>query len=258
MDSVEYHGKRYVLVALVAVGGNDFMISVQDNVAEVQERIASAAVKSGRQPEDVTLVAVTKTVSPEKIQEALAAGIRHIGENRVQEAVAKAKEMKPGATWHLIGHLQRNKAKLAIQTFDMIHSLDSIRLAKALQKRAEEYDKTIKCLVQVNVTGETTKYGVSPDRLMSLLKKVSLLERLNVRGLMTIAPYTDNPELLRPVFRRLRELAREAEKLKLPGVNMTELSMGMSGDFEIAIEEGATMVRVGTAIFGARSRSETK
>lgn len=234
------------------------MTLIQHNVAVVQERIAAAAARSGRQPEDICLVAVTKTIAPEKIQEAVVAGIDHIGENRVQEAMTKVESISPEVTWHLVGHLQRNKAKTAIQIFDIIHSLDSIRLARTLQRRAEVLDKTIDCLLQVNVSGEKTKYGILPEQLTPLLKELSSLQCLHVRGLMTIAPYVDNPEEVRPVFRRLRELARDADKLKLPGISMEELSMGMSGDFEVAIEEGATMVRVGSAIFGSRNSQEPK
>ena len=234
------------------------MPSIENNVAVVQEKIAAAAARSGRRPEDVCLVAVTKTVPPEKIQAALAAGIEHMGESRIQEALSKVGIISPGPTWHLIGHLQRNKAKLAVQIFDFIHSVDSLRLGYTLQRRAEESKRTVDCLVQVNVAGERAKNGVSPAQLLPLLKKMSALSRLNVRGLMTIAPYVDNPEKVRPVFRQLRKLARETEKLKLPGIRMEELSMGMSGDFEVAIEEGATMIRVGTAIFGSRTDPATK
>lgn len=232
------------------------MTSISQNLALVQERIAAAAAKSGRRPEDICLVAVTKTVPPERIKEALAAGVQHIGENRVQEAAAKIESIPSGVTWHLIGHLQRNKAKQAIQIFDLIHSLDSLRLAKMLQKRAKELERTANCLVEVNVAGEESKHGIIPDQLLPLLRQVSLLPQLRVRGLMTVAPYVKDPEEVRPVFRQLREMAHEIDKLKLPGVSMKELSMGMSGDFEVAIEEGATMVRVGSAIFGARDYSE--
>jgi pyridoxal phosphate enzyme (YggS family) len=232
------------------------MTSISQNLALVQERIAAAAAKSGRRPEDICLVAVTKTVPPERIKEALAAGVQHIGENRVQEAAAKVESIPAGVTWHLIGHLQRNKAKQAIQIFDLIHSLDSLRLAKMLQKRAKELERTANCLVEVNVAGEESKHGIIPDQLLPLLRQVSLLPQLSVRGLMTVAPYVKDPEEVRPIFRQLREMAHEIDKLKLPGVSMEELSMGMSGDFEVAIEEGATMVRVGSAIFGARDYSE--
>lgn len=232
------------------------MTSISQNLALVQERIAAAAAKSGRRPEDICLVAVTKTVPPERIKEALAAGVQHIGENRVQEAAAKVESIPAGVTWHLIGHLQRNKAKQAIQIFDLIHSLDSLRLAKMLQKRAKELERTVNCLVEVNVAGEESKHGIIPDQLLPLLRQVSLLPQLSVRGLMTVAPYVKDPEEVRPIFRQLREMAHEIDKLKLPGVSMEELSMGMSGDFEVAIEEGATMVRVGSAIFGARDYSE--
>lgn len=226
---------------------------VADNVAAVRERIAEAAARSGRRPEDIRLIAVTKSISPEVIQEALAAGVRDLGENRVQEAVPKVEVLPSDCTWHLIGHLQTNKAKVAAETFCLIHSLDSLRLAQVLERRAAQVGKSVACLVEVNVAGEVSKHGISPDELVHFLSSVSTLEHISVRGLMTVAPYSHDPEEVRPVFRKLRDLACQAAELKLPRVNMTELSMGMSGDFEVAIEEGATMVRIGSAIFGARS-----
>ncbi|MDI3538325.1 MAG: dependent protein [Bacillota bacterium] len=227
------------------------MGTVADNVAAVRARVAKAAARSGRRPEDVRLIAVTKNVGPELIKEALAAGITDLGENRVQEAAGKV-PVFPEATWHLIGHLQTNKAKQAVRLFRLIHSLDSLRLAETLERRAEAEGCTVKCLVEVNVAGEATKHGVTPEELPGLLKAISAFQHIEVEGLMTVAPYVENPEEVRPVFRRLAELAREVSGLGLPRVNMTELSMGMSGDFEVAVEEGATMVRIGTAIFGPR------
>ncbi|MDI3522461.1 MAG: dependent protein [Bacillota bacterium] len=229
------------------------MGTVADNVAAVRERIAEAALRSGRRPEDIRLIAVTKTVSPEVIGQALAAGITDVGENRVQEALGKAPALPAGITWHLIGHLQTNKAKQAVQLFPWVHSLDSLHLAQALEKRAAAAGVRVKCLVEVNVAGEASKHGVRPEEALKLLEGVAALEHIEVRGLMTVAPYVTVPEEVRPVFRELAALARQAAELKLPQVTMTELSMGMSGDFEVAIEEGATMVRIGTAIFGRRS-----
>jgi pyridoxal phosphate enzyme (YggS family) len=231
------------------------MTLIQQNLSCIQEKIAAAAANSGRQLEDIHLVAVTKTIPAERIRQAIASGIKHIGENRVQEATSKAKLISEGVTWHLVGHLQRNKVKQAIQIFDLIHSLDSLRLAEMIEKRAQELDRTVNCLVQVNVAGEDTKYGLAPEQVIPLLKQISSLSHLNICGLMTVAPYVDNPEEVRPVFRHLREMAEETERLKLPRVSMNELSMGMSGDFEVAIEEGATMIRVGSAIFGDRDYS---
>ena len=228
------------------------MSFVKDNLVLVKEKIAAAAVKSGRRPEDICLVAVTKTIPLVQIEAAAAAGIKHIGESRIQEAKAKADDNFSELTWHLIGHLQRNKAKLALEIFDLIHSLDSLRLAHALQRRAEELDRTVDCLLQVNVAGEQSKYGILPDQLPSLLRELSSLSRLKVRGLMTIAPYAKDPEQVRPVFRSLRQLACDMRRSRLPRISLDELSMGMSADFEVAIEEGATLVRVGTAIFGHR------
>ena len=225
------------------------MPSIEDNIALLRDKIEAAAVRSGRRLEDIRIIAVTKTVPADKIDAAVAAGLEHIGESRVQVAACNKEIVAPGPMWHLIGHLQRNKAKHAIRLFDFIHSVDSWRLARALQRRAEEADLTVNCLVQVNISGEKTKYGVSPDQLVSLLKKISSLSRLNVHGLMTIAPYAEDPEEVRPIFRQLRQLAERVDKLALPRICMQELSMGMSGDFEPAIEEGATMVRIGSAIF---------
>lgn len=228
------------------------MGTVAENVAAVRERMAAAAARSGRRPEEIQLIAVTKTVSPEIVQEALAAGVTDLGENRVQEAAAKVAALPPGVTWHLIGHLQTNKVKQALPLFHLIHSLDSLRLAEALEKRAAAEGRVVDCLVEVNVAGEAQKYGVRPLDLPDYLKAVSALEHIRVKGLMTVAPYTADPEEVRPVFRELARLARTAAGLRLPRVSLTELSMGMSGDFEVAIEEGATMVRIGTAIFGPR------
>lgn len=196
---------------------------------------------------------MTKDVPAELVRVALEAGVRDVGENRVQEGVAKRAALAgefPSVDWHFIGHLQTNKAARAAENFDLIHSLDSPRLAEAISRSASR--RAVPVLIQVNVSGEGTKFGVPPGEVESLARAVSRLPGLELRGLMTIAPLTDDPETVRPVFRYLRELAGEVDRLRLPGVRMELLSMGMSQDYEVAVSEGATLVRIGTAIFGPR------
>ncbi len=220
-------------------------MSIRDNLERVRERIASACQRAGRSPDDVTLIGVTKTVGPEAVVEAYEAGLRDFGENRVQEAVAKIDTVAQRcveARWHMIGHLQKNKVKLAAGCFGIIHSVDSVRLGREISRR---YESRVPVLLEVNVAQDAAKFGFAPEEVAAALKEIAVLPHLDVRGLMTIAPITTNPEETRPTFRRLRELRDD--------LALTELSMGMSGDFEVAIEEGATMVRVGTAIFGSRN-----
>ncbi len=227
------------------------MSEVADNLALVRQRIAAACQRAGRDPSGVRLVAASKTVGPARIAEALAAGQKIFGENYVQEARGKAAEL-PGATWHFIGRLQTNKAAQAVKLFELIHSLDSARLAVELDRRARAAGKVQEVLIEVNLAGEETKAGVPEAELGDLVRRVSELANLELRGLMCLPPFFDQPERVRPYFirlRRLRDELRESSGLALP-----ELSMGMSGDFEAAIEEGATLVRVGTAIFGRRGR----
>ena len=220
-------------------------MSIAQNLTQVRERIEAACDRAGRAPGDVTLVGVSKGFPVEAIEEACAAGLGDLGENRVQEAAAKiealaARNVAP--RWHLIGHLQTNKAKTAADLFAIIHGIDSVRLARALSRRASE---RLPILLEVNVGQEARKFGFDPKEVASALSAIAALPNLDVRGLMTVAPQAVDPETVRPVFRCLREL-RDA-------VGLRELSMGMTGDFEVAIEEGATMVRVGRAIFGPRS-----
>jgi len=226
---------------------------ITDNLAKVRERVAAACRRAGRSPEDVRLIAISKTFPPELIRAASAAGLRHFGENRVQEAAAKRPALSDlTVTWHLVGHLQTNKAKLARELFHWIHSVDSQRLAARLDRVAASRDDRLPVLIEVNLSGEATKTGVAENEVVPLVEAVSRLETLEVRGLMVIPPWFEDPERVRPFFRRLRELAEEIESRQLSNVSMRELSMGMSHDFEVAIEEGATMVRLGTAIFGPR------
>jgi pyridoxal phosphate enzyme (YggS family) len=231
-------------------------VSIADNLARVRQRIADAARRAGRRPEDVALVAVTKTFPPEIIREAYAAGQRLFGENRVQEFAEKAPALTglPGIEFHLIGHLQSNKAAKAAQIFAGIDSVDSLHLAEKLNAAAEKTGKRLPVLIEINVGGEAAKSGVGPGspQLEALLAAAPRLEHLEFRGLMSIPPFTEDPEGAQPYFRTLRELRDQIAARKLPPVSMDVLSMGMSHDFDIAIEEGSTCVRVGTAIFGPR------
>jgi pyridoxal phosphate enzyme (YggS family) len=227
-----------------------------ENIASVQERIAAAALRSGRKPEDVTLMSVSKTFPPERIREAYAAGLRVFGENRVQEFAGKLAALRDlrAAEWHMIGHLQTNKAAQAAELFSHIDSVDSIRLARKLNSSASELDKKVSVLIEINIGGEAAKSGVGPDspELEGLLEAAPDLPSLEIRGLMTVPPYADDPEQSRPYFRKMRELFNQIASRKLPAVRMEVLSMGMSHDYEVAIEEGSTCVRIGTAIFGKR------
>jgi pyridoxal phosphate enzyme (YggS family) len=229
--------------------GSRIVDTIRERLAAVRRRIEAAAGRSGRAAASVTLVAVSKTMPVEAIREAVAAGVTILGENRVQEARDKIEALAGAVEWHLIGHLQTNKAKLAVGLFDRIHSLDSIRLAHELERHAGEAGRRVRCLVQVNVGGEEQKNGASESEVRPLLEAASRLPHILVEGLMAIPPFLSDPEAVRPFFRRLRVL-REA--LARDGFFLPDLSMGMTQDFEVAIEEGATLVRVGTAIFGPR------
>jgi PLP dependent protein len=222
------------------------MHDIHAGLMRVRERIAAAAERAGRRADDVLLVSVSKTVEVARIREAIAAGVVALGENRVQEAKAKVAEIGRPVPWHLIGHLQTNKVKDALATFDVIQSVDRLELAQELEKRASA---RVRVLLEVNVANEASKSGFAPDAIAQALDDVSAMKHLEVRGLMAIPPIVERPEDSRPAFRALAELAR---KHGLP-----ELSMGMSGDFEVAVEEGATIVRVGTAIFGPRAARPT-
>jgi pyridoxal phosphate enzyme (YggS family) len=221
--------------------------SIKDNFLRVLERMDQAARKASRNPGEITLVAVSKTVETARIREAIEAGATILGENYVQEAREKIDEIGHGVQWHMVGHLQRNKAKYAVTLFDYLHSIDGISLADEIDRRAAQKGKKVRGLVEVNLSGETSKFGIGPDAVVDLIRHIAPLEHISIEGLMTMPPYFNEPEKARPYFIRLRELRDRIE-----GVRMDELSMGMSGDFEVAIEEGATMIRVGTAIFGER------
>ena len=234
-------------------------MSVSGNIAAIHERIAAAARRAGRRPEEIALMAVSKTHAPERIREAYASGLRLFGENRVQEFAGKAAALADltGAEWHMIGHLQSNKAGKAAELFVAVDSVDSVKLAEKLDAAARSLNKKLLVLIEINVGGETAKTGVAPDSrgLEELLLAAPRLEALEFRGLMTVPPFTNDPEDARPYFRKLRELRDRIAARKLAGVGTHILSMGMSHDFEVAIEEGSTCIRVGTAIFGARSKA---
>lgn len=233
-------------------------MSIPENIAAIQERIAVAARRTGRRPEDVALMAVSKTHPPERIREAYAAGLRLFGENRVQEFAGKAAAVAEltGTEWHMIGHLQTNKAGKAAELFAAVDSVDSVKLAERLDASAHSAGKKVSVLIEINVGGETAKTGIAPDsrELEELLLASARLEALEFRGLMTVPPFTDDPEEARPYFRKLRELRDAIAARKLPAIAMNVLSMGMSHDFEVAIGEGSTCVRVGTAVFGERAK----
>jgi pyridoxal phosphate enzyme (YggS family) len=233
-------------------------VAIVDNIVLVRERILAAARRAGRDPDDVTLMAVSKTFSAERIREAYDAGLRVFGENRVQEFAGKFDAVSElhGAEWHLIGHLQSNKAAKAVELFSAVDSVDSLRLAERLNAAAEKLGKAMPVLIEINVGGEEAKSGITlgSDELERFLLGASQWKNLAIRGLMTVPPYTDDPEDARPFFRSLRKIREQIAARHLPNVSMEALSMGMSHDFEVAIEEGSTCVRVGTAIFGKRTK----
>ena len=225
---------------------------IRQNIESVEERICAACKRAGRDRAGVHLICVTKTKPEEMLQEAYEAGQRDFGENKVQEICRKKPNLPQDVRWHMIGHLQRNKVKQLIGQTVMIHSVDSIRLAETISAEALKAGITIPVLIEVNMAGEDSKFGVSPDETEALVRAASALEGIKVSGLMTIAPYTDDPETNRPYFAGLRELAVDIGQKCIDNVSMSVLSMGMTGDFEVAIEEGATHIRVGTGIFGER------
>ena len=229
------------------------MSTIRENIEKVRENIAEAALRSGRDPSDISLMGVTKTVDDDRIMEAIHCGIDMLGENYVQEGKRKIDKMGKSVEWHMIGHLQTNKAKYVVRLFDMIHSVDRMKLARELDKKSRAADCIMKILVEVNISGEESKNGVAKDKAVDLVKEIASLENLSIQGLMTMPPWFDDPEDARPYFVALRELRDKIAGENIEGVEMAELSMGMSGDFPVAVEEGATIVRVGRAIFGERT-----
>ncbi len=228
------------------------METIAENIARLRERIYNRALKTGRKPDEITLVAVTKTVDTNRIKDAREAGITAFGENYVQEARGKIPHIGEGAIWHMIGRLQTNKIKYVVPLFSMIHSVDSARLAEEISERAIECGKIMEVLIQVNIGRENAKAGVKPEELPQLLEAVSSLKGITVKGLMAMPPYFSDPEKTRPFFTTLRELRDKLFPFFSDSVSLAHLSMGMSSDFEVAIEEGATILRIGTAIFGGR------
>jgi pyridoxal phosphate enzyme (YggS family) len=229
------------------------MLGIKQNIKDIWARIDKAAAKVGRSADEIKLVAVSKTVPAELVNQAVRCGINVIGENRVQEAEAKFKEITQPVEKHLVGHLQTNKAKKAVELFDFIQSVDSQRIADEISRRAMDAGKVMDVLVEVNTSCEETKFGTEPGEALRLVETISKLEGIRIKGLMTIGLFSDNPEDTRPCFKRLKSLFNEMKLANVPNVEMRYLSMGMTSDFEVAIEEGSNMVRVGTGIFGPRS-----
>ncbi len=227
------------------------MSYIENNLNDVRAKIADAATSCGRQVEDVTLIAVTKTYGVDVINEAIDCGVTDIGENRVQEIMEKYESVKP-VRWHLIGHLQKNKVKYIIDKVELIHSVDSFELAKEIDKHAKKHNKIQRILLEVNVSGEESKFGIRPQDCEDLCRNISELENVKIEGLMTIAPFVEDEKILEGVFEGLKKLSDDLSGKSIKNVDMTELSMGMTNDFQLAIANGATMVRVGTGIFGKR------
>ncbi|MFZ5639203.1 MAG: YggS family pyridoxal phosphate-dependent enzyme [Bacillota bacterium] len=228
------------------------MVDIKGNIAAVRQDIAEAAVRTGRNVPAIKIIAVTKTIAVDKIKTAIEAGLTALGENRVQEMTAKMPELPADIEWHLIGHLQTNKVKYIADRVSMIHSMESLALAKEIDRRGSRLGRRIPVLVQVNVAGETAKFGLRPGEVADFVAEVGSYPGLAVSGLMTMAPYVADPEEARPVFRELRELGDRLKTMGIPGVTMDYLSMGMSNDYKIAVEEGANLLRIGSRIFGER------
>ena len=229
---------------------------MKEKLENVEERIRAACERAGRNRSEVTLIAVSKTKPVETLREAYDLGVRVFGENKVQELVDKYGALPKDIHWHMIGHLQRNKVKYIIDKAELIHSVDSLRLAETIEKEAEKHNITANILIEVNVAREESKFGVMPEELDEIVEKIAGFNHLNVKGLMTIAPYVENPEENRAVFARLRKLSVDIASKNVDNMNMSILSMGMTNDYEVAVEEGATMVRVGTGIFGERDYAQ--
>lgn len=230
---------------------------IAEQLQAVRDEISNACRRSGRDEKEVTLIAVSKTKPVSMIQEAIEAGQTVFGENKVQELCAKYEELPKNLTWHLIGHLQRNKVKYIADKAALIHSVDSLRLARTIDQEGARHNRVIPVLIEVNVAQEDTKFGVSLEETLPLIEEIAKLPHVQVQGLMTIAPYVEDPEENRPVFRKLKQLSVDIRDKNMNNVYMDILSMGMTNDYQVAVEEGATMVRVGTGIFGERDYSKT-
>ncbi|MCI6535719.1 MAG: YggS family pyridoxal phosphate-dependent enzyme [Lachnospiraceae bacterium] len=226
---------------------------LKENLTSVENQIQTACERSGRDRKDVTLIAVSKTKPVETLEEAYNLGVRVFGENKVQELADKYEVLPKDIHWHMIGHLQRNKVKYIIDKVDLIHSVDSVRLAETIEKEAAKHNLTANILIEVNVAKEESKFGIMPEELDEFIEKIAGFSHIQVKGLMTIAPFVEDPEENRPIFARLRKLSVDITAKNVDNITMSILSMGMTNDYQVAIEEGATMVRVGTGIFGARN-----
>ena len=226
---------------------------ILENITQVKANIKTACEKSGRNLEDVTLIAVSKTKPVSLLEEAYEAGCRHFGENKVQELCDKFEVMEKDINWHMIGHLQTNKVKYLIGKTTLIHSVDSYKLACEIEKQAAKHDCIMDILIEVNIANEESKFGLAKEEVLNLVKQVALLPHIHINGLMTVAPYVENPEENRLYFRNIKQLSVDIDNQNIDNVNMNVLSMGMTGDYMVAIEEGATLVRVGTGIFGERN-----
>ena len=250
-----YH-PYFVVAGVIYKGGCDkhfhLMADVAANYREIDEQIRRAAVSKGRDPRDVKILGAAKAQDIKSIEAAIEAGVLLIGENYVQEASLKRKSLPDNVEWHMIGHLQRNKAKAAVEIFDVIESLDNAELARELDKEGRKRDVRVRALIEINIGGEETKSGIAKPKVAELLRTIGELDHLSIEGLMTVPPFRENSEETRPYFRDLRRLRDELHSLKLPNVDLRELSMGMTHDYLIAVEEGATIVRIGTALFGPR------
>jgi len=229
------------------------MVDIGANYKKIRDRINEAAAKGGRKAQDIKLLGAAKAQSIDVIHAAVAAGVTLIGENYVQEAKEKMARISQSVEWHMIGHLQRNKAKAAVELFDVIESLDNPALARELDREGRKQGKTVRVFIEVNLGGEDSKSGIAKNQIASLLEEAAKLSHLLVEGLMTVPPFHENLEEVRPYFRKLRELREKLNELHLPNIDLKELSMGMTHDYPVAIEEGATIVRIGTALFGSRS-----
>lgn len=229
---------------------------IQENYRNVKERVRQACERSGRDPEEVLLIAVSKTRTNEEIEEAAKAGARVFGENKPQELRDKADSLSKEYQWHMIGHLQTNKIKYVVDRAELIHSIDSYKLAEAVDKEAKKRDKIVPILIEVNIASEDSKFGLKLEETEQLVRQIALLPNVRIKGLMTVPPYVEDPEENRAHFRKMRQLFIDIKEKNIDNVDMNELSMGMTGDFEVAVEEGATMVRVGTGIFGERDYSK--
>lgn len=229
---------------------------LQEQLVNVQKEIEKACERGNRNREDVTLIAVSKTKPISTLKEAYDLGVRVFGENKVQELVDKYEALPKDIHWHMIGHLQRNKVKYIIDKVDCIHSVESVRLAETIEKEAAKHDRIIDVLVEVNVAGEDSKFGLAPSEVPAFIEEIAKFPHIRVKGLMTIAPFVENPEENRPIFKVLRELSVDITKKNIDNVIMNVLSMGMTNDYQVAVEEGATMVRVGTGIFGERDYTQ--